>query len=120
MLTEERLNEIEARTAAATPGPWKLHAARDSCGDNIFSDSMPPRRIANTYGDVDSPNAIFIAHARTDIPTLVAEVRRLRELTSQTADVLQAILDSGYAENRGLIAMRIDRLREQTQKGEMK
>lgn len=50
------LDVIEARAAAAVPG-WSR-----------------PGWSRRAYAD-----AAFIAHARTDIPALVAEVRRLRE-----------------------------------------
>lgn len=54
-MTQQRLAEIEARCEAATPGPWK------------------PKRDFLSW----DCNAAFIAHARQDIPALLAEVERL-------------------------------------------
>lgn len=47
-----------------TPGPWQI-MTRDSVGDNIFTESKPHRRIANTYGDAEEyiANAHLIAAA---------------------------------------------------------
>ena len=52
----DRLEEIRSRAEAATPGPWE---------------------IGVTYNH--GRNATFIAHAREDIPYLLAEVERLQK-----------------------------------------
>ncbi len=75
LLTDEELAAIEARADAATPGVG-------------FSQSW-------TWGD-----AVFVAYARTDIPRLVAEVRRLRETVRWLRGALREIddmLDLGAA-----------------------
>lgn len=67
-MTNEELDEIEKRAAAATPGPW-------CCGydeDSLYSGEAYVARFE--HGD----DQVFVAHARTDVPALVAEVRRLR------------------------------------------
>lgn len=82
-LTPADLDTIEARADAATPGPW---------GDDYIVSSYSgspierPRIIANgrivahvMMSDSDVSDADFIAAARTDVPALVAEVRRLRD-----------------------------------------
>jgi hypothetical protein len=74
MMTNEQLDEIEARANAATPGPWEVlnkwwvipHGKSEWDGEIC----------GNVYQDGDSD---FIAAARSDVPALVAEVRRLRE-----------------------------------------
>lgn len=112
-LTEQQLDEIEARAQAATDGPWEAsphqHHA-DGC------------RCLSCYDDptgwqLDHPNALdceelvvetvndfgrarascdagpllsyqdanFAAHAREDVPALVAEIRRLRALAAEEA-----------------------------------
>jgi hypothetical protein len=53
-MTEDELKAIEKRVNAATPGPW-------------------------TTGAGKIQDRTFIAAARTDVPTLVAEVRRMRK-----------------------------------------
>jgi hypothetical protein len=59
------IEEIKAREQAATPGPWE-----DAVTDVWLGD----RHIAEVYAGLD---ADFIAHARTDIPELIAEVEWL-------------------------------------------
>lgn len=76
-----RLQEIEARADAATEGPWykedvsERDVRRTGWGVcirgtwNMVLESVDP----NNEHDAD-----FIAHARTDIPVLIAEIRRLQ------------------------------------------
>lgn len=94
-MTEDELKEIEARVNSATRGPWTTEAGKYS-GDNwligsifvgnsledgedycvhITTDSIHASElgISDAKSDAD-----FIAHAREDIPALLAEVRRLR------------------------------------------
>lgn len=98
-MTPAELRAIEERAEAATPGPWSEDDG------NVFSTPLSERRheiiMRRIHGediphpDHDEPhpmgfvctttqetanfdnNADFIAHARTDVPRLVAEVRRL-------------------------------------------
>jgi hypothetical protein len=95
-MTENELEEIEARAARATPGPW-TYEAEDYNGDNwlvgsilagnscldgkdycvhITTDHVRASRLYR--GSDASTDADFIAHARSDIPHLVREVRRLQ------------------------------------------
>ena len=82
------LEAIKARAAAATEGPWEWgdptigqHWSRPqpwatvvddevNCGDYCYGGSSSPIK-----SDADGQ---FLAHAREDIPALVAEVERLR------------------------------------------
>lgn len=73
------LAAIEMRALMATREPWHV----EYLGEHGY-----PQRIANdaavlvatTYeGTQPAGNAEFIAHARTDVPRLIAEVRRLRK-----------------------------------------
>lgn len=88
-MTPERLAEIEAREKAATEGPWAYGGQEGF--QSIDYPQTPPfetRRIecgGDTLANVsqggtllpsDEANALFIAHARQDIPDLVAEVKR--------------------------------------------
>lgn len=77
-VTDTRLQEIEARCAAATPGPWS--AVREAGQANAWHVATgrwvwhePSRSTFWSEEDVS-----FMAHAREDIPALVVEVRRLR------------------------------------------
>lgn len=72
--------EIKGRDKAATPGPWFYNiseTAIDSKEKSIVTPEIDGQEfpvIRMTYEDAD-----FIAHARTDIPALVAEVERLQK-----------------------------------------
>lgn len=71
-MDEARLAELERLAGAATPGPWwyvlKFHSVYASEGDACVT----------PYDGISSPNGHFIAAARTAVPALVAEIRRLR------------------------------------------
>ena len=66
MNTPFNIKTIEDRANAATPGPWFKAPGPD--GYSWFDDLE------------DISNGDFIAHARTDIPALIAEVLRLQSL----------------------------------------
>jgi hypothetical protein len=71
---ERRLGEIEAREKAATKGPWQnyynRHAVFQSLAPYPQTDRVRDVAQAQTHADGD-----FIAHARQDIPWLVAQLR---------------------------------------------
>lgn len=87
-MTEAELEAIEARANAATPGPWfDIDQFEEDYPVEIALTNDPGKygheQKRSEFTDADRD---FIAHARTDIPTLVAEVRRLRaENTRQHA-----------------------------------
>lgn len=94
-ITEAELNEIEARANAADEGPWYWTQSYE-LGDGVHwalssPESKKHGRIIDaslvldhdrpTWFDrpcADLPNWQFIAHARADIPKLIAEVRELQ------------------------------------------
>lgn len=80
-LSEEGLAAIERRAREATPGPWERlgGGGRASALVSTVDESGPD--LAEVFGPHEPPNANadFIAAARTDVPALVAEVRRLRK-----------------------------------------
>ena len=71
-MNAEKLNEIKERAEKATSGPWDM---QDDLfvveGDGLILGDM----VAKATSEAD---AKFIAHAREDIPALVAEVERLQ------------------------------------------
>lgn len=74
-MTEQELQEIEAREAAATPGPWRRgvgNTAMRVC-------SAYPAKCYFICEGTNAADLEFVEHSREDIPALVAEVRRLRE-----------------------------------------
>lgn len=103
-ITNEELDEIEERANAATPGPWHVRRLDDEDAMNLVAISTIPDtglgerwpefhhdqivaatlvqqpRYVDIADDRWDENARFIASARQDIPRLVAEIRRLRNL----------------------------------------
>ena len=72
------LDAIEARVNAATPGPWWVEQVGDFGDKSAVIECVRWRGYLNTlHLGEDTPTAEFIAHAREDVPALVAEVRRL-------------------------------------------
>jgi cell division septum initiation protein DivIVA len=69
------LDAIEARANAATPGPW-VQSQRDMW--MVYRDGGGTPEIDVGGGYDIKENAAFVAHARSDVPALVAEVRNLR------------------------------------------
>ena len=91
-MDEQRLAEIEARVNAASPAPWwydgwysVVFGPRPEVVDSwnydvnrrVFDDGS----AGDEYGqviDMEGPDAAFIMQARTDVPDLIAEIRRLQ------------------------------------------
>ncbi|MDX3835660.1 hypothetical protein [Streptomyces europaeiscabiei] len=95
--TVERLAEIEARADAATAGPW--------CTDawEIYQGVEYVPGISFWIGETcrgtselgqDRADAAFVAAARSDVPELVAEVRRMRAERADRQDEVAAAV--GY------------------------
>ena len=69
---------IRHRCDQATPGPWKSYVEgrdHDSGSSFIMTGGEDIELIGASVADQD-----FIAHARQDIPQLVAEIRRLKAI----------------------------------------
>lgn len=88
-ISGHELDEIEQRAQAASPAPWEafIEARDHTAGDDFiriggFDDAQPDMYIQHYLGAnsvrVPAADLDFIAHARQDIPRLVAEIRRLR------------------------------------------
>ena len=91
-MTPEDLDAIEKRITAATPGPWTAsHRNVGMTADQDESIGLGleigwPREAWTRGQFARGADATFIAHSRTDIPALLAEVRRLTaENAYQTA-----------------------------------
>ncbi len=82
-MTEDELRAIKARCEAASPGPWKSYVeGRDQTSG---SDFIMTGEGATRGNDIELTGATradqdFIAHARQDVPQLLAEIERLRSL----------------------------------------
>jgi hypothetical protein len=90
-MSEEELEAIGARAAAATPGPWAMSRDEMSAGFGKHRYVVVGTTTADGQRAVDwrllvegmrgadaVHDAEFIAHARTDVPALLAEVARLK------------------------------------------
>ncbi|MGW4181301.1 hypothetical protein ACWEK2_04010 [Streptomyces albidoflavus] len=91
-LNPEYLAEITARAEAATAGPWCTDGAEIYQGDEYAWDAFWVGETCRAdEADGGTVDAAFIAHARTDVPALLAEVQRLRvELDKRTAQYAEA------------------------------
>lgn len=111
-MTPAELNAIRERADKATAGPWAWAQTADkgygaSVGAGVFADFDQECReplsgdlsehdgfyvdqhIADLGHQAAQHDAAFIAHARTDVPALLAEVDRLdNELDRATGDVM--------------------------------
>ncbi len=116
-MTAERLEEIEAREQKAAAGPWLMRMPPGSVFPQVVRNNPGAHNgqspITSTFTGTDDPsdegtparraNAEFVAHARQDVPALLAYVRLLEGLASDRA------LDSDLAQwaarqERGRIA----------------
>ncbi len=91
-INDDELAEIAARADAATKAPWESFVeGRDHFGGDNFIrtgglDDGSPDMYVTHYFWVENPTPVpappadldFIAHARQDIPRLIAEIERLR------------------------------------------
>lgn len=77
-ITDAELTQMKERAEKATAGPWVTYyesLVKSKEGDKVVADTW---RVVNGAND-----ARFIAHAREDVPRLVAEVERLQSDNEQ-------------------------------------
>ena len=87
-MNQKRIDEIEARLGAATPGEWMFDP--EYCGElgcGVFITGLCGHRDCNEphqigIAHVDGKDGEFIAHAKADIEWLLAENAQLREFKS--------------------------------------
>lgn len=101
-LTDDELAEIRARADKATPGPWTPQSvcsnrsapggvepweSKETAGLG-FDIEGPPHPILDRYRFENGWDAVFIAHARDDVPRLLAEIKQLRQENDALYDQL--------------------------------
>lgn len=107
-MSAERLEQIQARADKATPGPWELEPfAGVAClatapNGNLVVDYST--WTDDHYADMADVEALasFVAHAREDVPYLLAKLAAIRELADAhgkvgfrvTANDIRATLDA--------------------------
>lgn len=117
-MPQERLDAIQRRVGNTTEGPWAHWRGWNQWDNCIKGDSdegmYTVAEVISEAGD-----AQFIAHAREDIPALLAEVER-RARSTVTEDMVERAVEAhretfnawpvkrspGDAENRRVAAMR--------------
>jgi hypothetical protein len=75
-MTDQELDEIQARCNHASPGPWRawIEGRDHTSGSSFVQTGADDIEMSGaTDGDYD-----FIANARQDLPRLLEEIRRLR------------------------------------------
>jgi len=85
-LTPTALAEMELRCERASSGPWRsMIEGRDhTSGSSFIMTGTSGRRGSDIeLSGASSADHDFIAHARQDVPRLLAEVRRLRKLIGE-------------------------------------
>ncbi len=88
-LSDRDIDAIEHRCANASPGPWMSFVeGRDHTSGSSF---IMTGNTGSRGHDIELSGATvedqdFIAHARQDLPLLLAEVRRLKQLCASLHD----------------------------------
>src|SRR3990172_7960149 len=104
-MTNPDLEAIEARCQQATPGPWSVDE-RDmfifAADGNMVASSEPSEGwVIRGHGAEASgqrppgsqdANGVFIAHAREDIPKLIAALRSERDARKRLADIARCVV----------------------------
>jgi len=112
-MTDERLAEIKAREAKATPGPWQAFDTHGTYRDQL-GDKQPGWWIPEmeTLGDdvcsaMLEQDAVFVANARADIPYLLARADRLAARVAELeaagdrmAEAIDHFGDCGWAKHK--------------------
>jgi hypothetical protein len=101
-MSDDELAAIEARANAATPGPWREVAESGDWWIEHTNDDTREWEYVCSAGLIDpqagpwkrQEDIDFVVAARTDIPALVAEVRRLREIERAVLDLERLIADT--------------------------
>jgi hypothetical protein len=106
-LTNADLAEIKKRADTATKGPWYTGEGYEQSNRGNYVASKANGGIIAAEQDgtdcvLDTNDATFIAHARQDVPALLAEVERLRTIQKRLvaelkkADVYSEELERQY------------------------
>ncbi len=119
IVTDERLAEWQAIADAATPECWTSpYDPEAHVQATVITEDGD--HVADAYdntswtGDQCRANARFIAAARTAVPALAAEVRRLRVDMGHMADTLQRFADERdqWSLRALASAQKVERLRD--------
>ncbi len=93
------LDEIMGRVSEATPGPWKMWDGYGPRGDGMMMCAYlgtEDVHVVSSGNDIAAKREDFefIAHARADVPRLVAIIRKLLVILKEH-DIIPPGLDGG-------------------------
>lgn len=94
MSISDRLGQIEDRADAATEAPWEWEATNPTMTGanwNLRIAGRPGIRLAVSEYQHGPANAEFIAHARTDVPALVAALHAILDLHEGAPNSVSAL-----------------------------
>jgi hypothetical protein len=97
--------EALERAEKATGGPWSSYERETSHGHHRVLVGPPGANEARTALTWFMPDAVFIAHARTDVPTLAYAVLELVGDARTADNFSQDRIDALQAENERLRAV---------------
>lgn len=105
-MTDDEIAAMKARAAAATPGPWEAQRGYLGPKVRIAQEYAFEAEVNSQVWDCDDPqdgcmdeqaqwmaDAEFIAHARADIPALLAERAALRAENAALREALRTLVE---------------------------
>lgn len=108
-MTAPDLQSIKARAEAATAGPWRTGNLGDKEQSHVVDFGPPPTSpfmlvkpgygVCHSDGNNATRDADFIAHAREDVPLLIAAIERLtveRDAADAKVQAVQAALQQQH------------------------
>lgn len=104
-VTRPDLDAIQARVDAATPGPWYVDEIPETGECRVLFDADPegqPTHMPVTSGGSHRGDADLIAHARQDVPALLAALAAERARADQAERNVNRYQDRAR-ENRKLL-----------------
>jgi hypothetical protein len=90
-LSPEREAEIAARVDAAHPGPWRRSDDEGSLERYVISEDDLFAVSFGYRGNSTQAEADFIAHARADVPALLAELAAVRAELTEAIGVTEGL-----------------------------
>lgn len=96
-MNQKELDEIKERCDKATEGPW----ITGGCSGRMIT--TPDGYVGDGFiADVDTKvHADFIAHARQDVPALLAEIESLNSRLSEFGTIRAQLQTASYSTNKG-------------------
>lgn len=84
----DRITEIRRRELAATDGPWMVERHEPTLSRLVVSEDHTLTVDLGYLGNSNQNDAVFVAHARTDVPFLL---RALDQMTAERDELAQMV-----------------------------